>query len=136
MLSNYELKIKLNPQTDRSWRTDVEWVLNLDVVGIGDVVVFEDEKGKLRSKIDSIFKDGEVGFIRMPPNDAMYLRSKGVDSLCLSVLPEKYWNKETKKLVGRPEIWSYLHSEKDKWDTIQTNALTITLDAVNKIMNS
>jgi hypothetical protein len=116
---------------------NVEWVLNLDVVGIGDILVFENIKGKLRDRIQNILGDQEMGFINMPPNDAMYMRSVGkVDAICLSVVPEMYWDINAKKLKSTPKIWSFIHSEADKWDTIQNSALAMVLDAVTKIMNN
>lgn len=115
---------------------NVEWILNLDVVGIGSTLVFEDIKSNLRNKIEAMFKDEEVGFINMPPNDAMYIRSKGVDSICLSVIPDVYWDADKKKLKGRPHIWTFLHSPQDRWDDIQDDALALVLDAVERIMNT
>ena len=115
---------------------NVEWVLNLDVVGIGNKVIFEDIDNKLVSKIKSLFTENEIGFVRMPPNDAMYIRKYNTDAVCLSVMPDTYWDETKKELVGRPKIWGFLHTNKDKWNTIEKEALTLTFDAVNKIMNS
>jgi len=112
---------------------NVEWILNLDVIGIGNKVVLEDIKGKLRNKIEMNLGDN-VGFIQMPPNDAMYMRSSGIDSICLSIIPDTYWDLEKKTLSKRPEHWMNLHSEKDKWDTISTDSLSLAYDAVKKIM--
>ena len=72
----------------------------------------------------------------MPPNDAMYIRKYNTDAVCLSVMPDTYWDETKKELVGRPKIWGFLHTNKDKWNTIEKEALTLTFDAVNKIMNS
>lgn len=115
---------------------NVEWVLNLDVVGIGNMVIFENIENKLVSKIKTLFSDDEIGFVRMPPNDAMYMRKYNIDSVCLSVMPDTYWNKEKKVLIGTPKMWGFLHTNQDKWNTIEKEALTLTFDAVNRIMNS
>lgn len=112
----------------------IEWVLNLDVVGVGNKIVFENIKSNLRNKVEELLGN-DIGFIRMPPNDAMYMRNSGIDAICLSVIPDKYWNQETQTLLVTPEHWSNLHNEKDSWETISNQSLSLTFDAVKKIMS-
>ena len=113
----------------------VEWVLNLDVVGIGNMLVFEDIKGKLRTKIENTLTE-DIGFIQMPINDAMFLRNGGVDAICMSVIPDEYWDSTKNKLSKHPKFWSFLHTQNDKWDTISTEAMSIAFDSVKKIMSN
>jgi hypothetical protein len=123
-------------QIKEGFHGTVDWILNLDVVGIGDKVIFEDIKGKMRNLVESTLGDS-VGFVTMPPNDAMFMRKfAGADAICLSVIPSKYWDEEKDKLKGRPTEWSTLHTPKDTWNSIETGALEVTFNAVKKLMNS
>ena len=126
---------KFGQQVKDGLHGTVEWVLNLDVVGVGDKILFEDIDGKLRSIIDSLFGDS-VGFVDMPPNDAMFMRRQGTDSICLTVINKEDWDEEKQTIKGRPAQWSTLHTPKDAWNTIETKALSLTYEAVKKIMNA
>lgn len=126
---------KFGEQIKEGLHGTVEWVLNLDVVGVGDKILFEDIDGKLRSTIDSLFGDS-VGFVDMPPNDAMFMRRQGTDSICLTVINKEDWDEEKQTIKGRPAQWSTLHTPKDAWNTIETKALSLTYNAVKQIMNS
>lgn len=114
---------------------NVEWVLNLDAVGIGNKLVFEDIKGNLRTKIENTLSE-DIGFITMPINDAMFLRNSGIDAICVSVIPDTYWDSKNNKLLKSPKFWSFMHTKQDKWDTITTEALPLVFNSVKKIMSN
>lgn len=127
---------KFADQIKKGLYGEVEWVLNLDVVGIGDMVAFEDETSvKLRPHIESKLGDS-TAFIGMPFNDAMKLRKYGVDSLCLTVIPSEYWDPEKRRLTKSPPYWSNLHGKKDSWDTIDPTSIELAYKTCVLLMNS
>jgi hypothetical protein len=126
---------KFGKQVKEGLHGDVEWVLNLDLVGVGDKMIFDNTTGKLRTIIDSLFGD-TVGFVDMPPNDAMFMRRQGVESTILTLINKDIWDEATNKMKGRPVQWQTLHTPKDAWNTIELPALEMTFDAVKKIMSA
>lgn len=115
---------------------NVEWVLNLDVVGIGDKVVFEYDSSKnIRDHIISVLGEN-TGFIKMPFNDAQKLRTHNINAACLSVIPQENWDSENNTMIKQPGMWSNLHRTSDSWDSISNETLLIAYKAVQDIMNS
>jgi len=106
---------------------NIEYVVNLELTGLGRAVWVDTENTKKWAK-DKIVETplllkcgeilGESGYhkVSTPFSDAFVLRRCGVDAVCIGILPVEEVLEIEKHKGGRQETWSLCHSETDTID--------------------
>jgi hypothetical protein len=108
---------------DGAWG-QVEWVLNLELTGIGGTSFFIGKDGSsagLGRRIDSIFSPERH---RVPFNDSVVLRRLGIDSVVINPLPRK------EDGVFDWSILARCHTELDSLDSISTEDMRAFTEGV------
>jgi hypothetical protein len=110
---------------------EIEWVLNLELTGVGGTTFFiGDYPGKLSEHIRGIF---ECPIVSTPFNDSVIFRSHGIDSVVINPLPILEEGESRVKWGDSYLDYSLLyncHSSRDTLETIDTNDMKAFVEKV------
>jgi hypothetical protein len=110
---------------------EIEWVLNLELTGVGGTTFFiGDYPGKLSEHIRVIF---ECPIVSTPFNDSVIFRSHGIDSVVINPLPILEEGESRVKWGDSYLDYSLLyncHSSRDTLETIDTNDMKAFVEKV------